>query len=634
MNKSNTNVFVKKMQDKYGDVYDYSQVHYINASKPVTVVCKKHGPFVKSPNTLLRGYGCNQCRAEQRLISEDEKKANYAKRAEKRKQTMKSRYGVENPMQLDSVKEKVKQTCIERYGVENPRQLVDVVDKARQTNVERYGAISYAKSEKGLAQIQQTMQERYGSDNFMKSDAHFDVLDSMKEKSKQTQLQRYGTEHYSQSNEAKLLQGVRKQKEYDTKRKNHSFHTSSVEAKLKLRLKTYFGDEDVICQFVSDVYPFACDFYIKSRHMYIELNATWTHGKHWYDECRVYDNDKLNSWLEKSDYYDNAIQTWTDRDVKKRQVACQNKLNYVVFWYADLQDADLWFAMGCPDGQDWKREYSWLPERELYFDKKFFEKQTATQASMIVKKYQFDVFYQRELRMWNENELYHGIPLQAYLYINRYHYIQKLPWELSSIALLNGFTISGILKNYTRFNFVLMQHVLDKYSDITEIYDPFAGWGERMVCAAWNHKCYFGCDVNELLNPGYQKMIQDLSLQHVEFHVCDSRQQKMPYVDGAVITCPPYYDIEQYTDYGLETFSYKDFLSAWREVVEQCCDAKYFCFQINQKFREDMVFIVQELGFVLIDEFCYDTVQSSHFTRKNGVNIKKEYEIMLVFKKI
>lgn len=635
MNKSTTETFVKKMQKKYGDVYDYSQVNYVNASTPVTIVCKQHGLFTKTPNMLLRGYVCNQCLAEQRSVSEADKKADYAKRAAKRKQTLQARYGVDNPMQLDSVKEKIKRTCMERYGVENPRQSDVVIEKARQTNVERYGEISYAKSKEGLAQIQKTMQERYGSDNFMKSDAHFAVAEHMKEKSRQTQLERYGTEHYSQSEEAKRLQSIRKEKEYDTKRKNHSFCVSFLEEELEQRLKQHFGVNDVVCQFSSDVYPFLCDFYIPSRDMYIELNATWTHGHHWYHSNPIEDDNVLQFWHEKgTEYYQNAIQTWTERDVKKRQIASQNRLNYVVFWYDDLQDVDLWFGMNCPDGQDWNREYSWLPQRVLTFDCTIFEKQTATQASMLAKQYQFPVFYHRELAMWNQNALYKGVPVQAFLYINRYHYLKKLPHELSNMALLSGFSIAGIIKNYTKFDYTLMERILQNYNDIDGIYDPFAGWGERMLCA---HNCgqfYVGYDINQHLYDGYTNMIRDLVLQGVMFEVQDSTNMEMPCSCDTVITCPPYHNIERYTSEGLETLSYMSFLDKWRTIVGHCCVAKYFCFQINQKLRNDMTAIVEDAGFELVQELSYDKVSSSHFTRKNGVNHKKEYESMLVFKNI
>ena len=44
----------------------------------------------------------------------------------------------------------------------------------------------------------------------------------------------------------------------------------------------------------------------------------------------------LEKWKsKKSKYYDNAIDTWTVRDVKKRKCAEGNHLNYIVFWALD-----------------------------------------------------------------------------------------------------------------------------------------------------------------------------------------------------------------------------------------------------------------------------------------------------------
>ena len=629
--------FIQKMKSIYGDAYDYTRVQYVNMTTSVTIVCKKHGPFVKKPNVLLRGYGCILC-ANEHHMTDDEivaRKADYAKRAEKRKQTFLSRYGVENPMHMDSVKEKIKNTCLEKYGVENPRQSQEVIDKARQTNLERYGKISYAKTKDGLAKIQQTMQERYGTMNFMQSEAHLAIVDSMIEKSQKTQLQRYGVTHYAKSEEAISLRDERKEKEYATKRQNGTFNTSLHEIDMQRRLVEHFGAHDVVPQYKSDVYPFCCDFYIKSRDLYIELNIMWTHGLHWFDENCLDDMSIVCSWEEKqSEFYDAAILNWTQRDVEKRKVATKNQLNYIVFWYENSWDIDLWFAMGCPDGQDWNREYSWLPQRVLTFDCTIFEKQTATQASMLAKKYQFPVFYHRELAMWNQNVLYKGVPVQAFLYINRYHYLKKLPHELSNMALLSGFSIAGIIKNYTKFDYTLMERILQNYNDIDGIYDPFAGWGERMLCA---HNCgqfYVGYDINQHLYDGYTNMIRDLVLQDVMFEVQDSTNMEMPCSCNTVITCPPYHNIEQYTSEGLETLSYMIFLDKWRTIVEHCCVAKYFCFQINQKLRNDMTAIVEDAGFELVQELSYDKVSSSHFTRKNGVNHKKEYESMLVFKNI
>lgn len=118
-----------------------------------------------------------------------------------------------------------------------------------------------------------------------------------------------------------------------------------------------FGEQDVCTNYVSNVYPFKCDYYIKSRNLYIELNAHWTHGGHWYTES---DRLRIDEWNTKSKFYQNAVTTFSVRDVKKRNIARQNVLNYVVFWKNDLSDAYEWINHGCPDGHDWLIEYSWL----------------------------------------------------------------------------------------------------------------------------------------------------------------------------------------------------------------------------------------------------------------------------------
>jgi hypothetical protein len=98
------------------------------------------------------------------------------------------KYGVENPMQLDFIKEKIRQTNLERcgfdnpskspeirnkiiqnnlkkYGVEHPMQLDFIKEKIRQTNLERYGFDNPSKSPEIRNKIIQTFQEKYGKNS-------------------------------------------------------------------------------------------------------------------------------------------------------------------------------------------------------------------------------------------------------------------------------------------------------------------------------------------------------------------------------------------------------------------------------------------------------------------------------------
>lgn len=145
---------------------------------------------------------------------------------------------------------------------------------------------------------------------------------------------------------AKQKSGVRKafeerkeemlQKANATKKKNHSFNSSKSEQHIKEVLQRVFPD--VIYQYRSKEYPFNCDFYIPSLDLYIEFNYHWTHGGRPFDETDKDCIERLTMLKEKaktSQFYQNAIDTWTMRDVKKRQCAIDNDLNWLCFYNID-----------------------------------------------------------------------------------------------------------------------------------------------------------------------------------------------------------------------------------------------------------------------------------------------------------
>lgn len=119
-------------------------------------------------------------------------------------------------------------------------------------------------------------------------------------------------------------------KEYLTKKKNNPFNSSSSEQKLFEQLLEENKNKTIYRQYKDDRYPFYCDFYIVEDDLFIELNAHWTHGGMPFDESNPKCIEQLNSWQEKaktSQFYAQAIETWTIRDVKKRKIAEENKLN-------------------------------------------------------------------------------------------------------------------------------------------------------------------------------------------------------------------------------------------------------------------------------------------------------------------
>ena len=216
---------------------------------------------------------------------------------EKAKRTKLLRYGDENY----SNKEKFVATCLKKYGCKYPAQNKEIRQKQKETSFSRYGG--YFNKE----QVSKAIQEKYGVKWFV----------------------------YSDKLKAKANTKEALEKQFNTKKKNHTFNNSNVEERCYDILVNKFGVDDVVRQYKSDLYPFHCDFYIKSINTYIECNFHWTHGQHLFDCNNKDDIDKLNKWKEKaktSNFYINAIKTWTERDTKKFEYTKKNNLNYLVFY--------------------------------------------------------------------------------------------------------------------------------------------------------------------------------------------------------------------------------------------------------------------------------------------------------------
>lgn len=148
-----------------------------------------------------------------------------------------------------------------------------------------------------------------------------------REKAYKTIIEKYGS--FSEYYKLKL------EKEYQTKKRNNSFNTSKPEIELYNLLCEEYGRGGVLRNYKCDRYPFYCDFYIPSEDKFIELNLHWTHGLKPYDENDEFCQRQLLDWQEKaktSKFYQEAINTWTIRDVQKQKIAKENNLNYEVIY--------------------------------------------------------------------------------------------------------------------------------------------------------------------------------------------------------------------------------------------------------------------------------------------------------------
>ena len=60
--RSNLDEFVLKAKEIWGDRLSYEKVNYISSKDKIIVTCKQHGDWETTPNHILSGNGCPQCK--------------------------------------------------------------------------------------------------------------------------------------------------------------------------------------------------------------------------------------------------------------------------------------------------------------------------------------------------------------------------------------------------------------------------------------------------------------------------------------------------------------------------------------------------------------------------------------------
>ena len=214
----------------------------------------------------------------------------------------------------------IRKACLEKYGVINGGGAPEILEKIKETNRKKFGSDWYLQTDDYKRKTKETL-EQYGVTNVFQ-------LKEVKDKIKQTNLERYGVEYNMQNKEVRNKVDI-------TKYKNNTFNTSKPEQEIKRLLEKKFPN--VQYQYKSEKYPFNCDFYIPELDLYIEFQGIWTHGKHPFSES-VEDLETLDKWKTESitsEFYKNAIEVWTVKDVEKRKIALQNNINWLEFFTID-----------------------------------------------------------------------------------------------------------------------------------------------------------------------------------------------------------------------------------------------------------------------------------------------------------
>lgn len=135
------------------------------------------------------------------------------------KQRLQEKYGVDNVMHINEVKDKLKQTNLEKYGCENPMQNLEVQAKGKATNLERYGSETTFLSTEIKAKSDATNLEKYGTttplaNKDVRAKKEATMIEKygckspiqnpeIREKIRQTNLERYGVDFQLKRKEIK-----------------------------------------------------------------------------------------------------------------------------------------------------------------------------------------------------------------------------------------------------------------------------------------------------------------------------------------------------------------------------------------------------------------------------------------------
>ena len=180
--------------------------------------------------------------------------------------------------------------------------------------------------------------------------------------------------------------------------------------------------------------------------------------------------------------------------------------------------------------------------------------------------------------------------------------------------------------------------------DCERIFDPFAGWGERHLYAKEYAKQYTGFDVNPL------------AIQHAADHfgvnneLMDSETASFPEFDG-LITCPPYWNLERYTEYGIDAEpTWKGFLSRYAAIFSKAYGAARggarFCVVVGDWRKDGVYYDIAHQTRKIFEDLGATTVDDVVISRKGVSKIKimlpqakrlgysvKVHESLLVFEK-
>ena len=339
--------------------------------------------------------------------------------------------------------------------------------------------------------------------------------------------------------------------------------SSKVEINFYKYLINTFSFENVDPQHYDDQYSYSCDFFIPGLNLYIEIQGSWTHGKHPFNPDDKKDNEKLNYWKSKdSEYYNNAIYTWTDLDVRKRVCARDNHLNYLEIFSNNIEDCitifencitekivDYCLTQDLPGNGKWPSNHPiWdcnvgnkVSPRFAWSNRNYLEKAVKNIFYMLPKDEKFKTRHIKEL-------------LNCQMLDNRIVYASQKLLQM----IQDRFTIAKIAPKVTAISEYSVKKIIDESGiDISNgVYLPMAGFGGiYRAVKSYGDIDVETYDINEKFCHWYGWKQRDMLAQKV-------------ITDKVCICCPPFGKKYEHWDGTPDEMSDIDF-KEWYKLIKK-----------------------------------------------------------------
>ncbi len=206
--------------------------------------------------------------------------------------------------------------------------------------------------------------------------------------------------------------------------------------------------------------------------------------------------------------------------------------------------------------------------------------------------------------------------------------------------------VSGLVKT-TMYRPTVTKLIVDKYK-VQTLLDPCCGWGGRMIGTSCDFfKKYIGFEPNVETYNNLIEMKKFLELDNAELY-CEPAETGLNKINekvDAILTSPPYFNLEIYSKESTQSISYKTY-DEWiknflQPVIEKgislltnegisCWNVANFITDKKYNLIDDVLAIHENLGFSKIEEI---SVLSSKKPTGNKLGKEKNKDTTMIFRK-